>query len=534
MRGKIKNFTFYIAILTFTFYILHFNSYALDEIGEELKLYLGEVKVISVSSPQRIAIGNPNIADVVNVTKNEITLSPKSAGSTTLLIWDNFGEQSYTLKVFSEDISEIKIRVDNLLTKLNLTEVYTQAAEDEGKIMLLGNVKTAKERETIAVALGPLKDKTLDLIQVKEEEAGVEIDVEVLELNKDATKTLGFTMPGSITAGEPATRFSKTIRGAPDAIFHVFDWPRSGEFTATLDFLVQEGKARVLSRPRLTCQSGKEAELLVGGEKPIFTTTVAATTGAQGTAIEYKEFGIKLKIKPTITEEERIKLGLNVEVSEVGTAETIGATTAPTAKAYPLTKRTASTELYLNDGQIMAIGGLIKQKSEEDIRKTPGLGDIPLLGLLFRKKTSKVGGGTGERGDVELLITLTPKIMREKKEVKKVQKEIVPEVAPITIPKNLPESIAGYSQLIQKRILDNLTYPTSAKQAGFQGKVKLSLHLSYTGKLLEAVVKDSSGYELLDNHTVSIARRIPSYPPFPSSIEQDDLWIDIPIHYKLD
>jgi len=533
---------FLFIILPFAFCLLPFNGYALDEAGEELKLFVGEPQILSVNNPSRIVIGNPDIADVSDVTKDEMTINPKTAGTTSLVFWDNFGEQSYQIKVIAENMNEVKRRVDNLLGKLNLPEVYTQIAEEESKVLILGRVKTPQDRERISTALGALKDKIIDLVVLKEEEAVVNIDVQVLELNKDATNTLGLTWPGAINLAE---RGSPGLSGAKwSTLFKVLDLERgtvssgtytSDPFTFKLDALIQEGKARVLSRPRLSCQSGKEAELMVGGEKPIFTTTVAATTGTSGTEVEYKEFGIKLKIKPTVAEEKKIKLALNVEVSEVGTAEFIGLTTQRTAQAYPLTKRNASTELFLNDGQTMAIGGLMKQKTEEDIRKTPWLGDIPILGLLFRKKTTTIGGGTGARGDVELFITLTPTIVSEEKKATEDKKEITPKTTPAasSISKNLPESIAGYASIIQKRILENLTYPALAKEAGFKGTVKLSLHLSYQGELLEAKVKESSGYKILDDQSISSAKKIISYPPFPSSIEQKELWVDIPIVYQL-
>jgi len=92
----------------------------------------------------------------------------------------------------------------------------------------------------------------------------------------------------------------------------------------------------------------------------------------------------------------------------------------------------------------------------------------------------------------------------------------------------------AYSRIIQKRILDNLDYPAVAKEAGYQGGVKLSLHFSYAGELLNVNIKESSGYKILDDNAVYAARSIPSYPPFPSSIEQQELWIDIPIIYSLD
>lgn len=511
------------------------TGYIYADPGEELRLYIGQPKILTVSHPSRIVIGNPEIVDVINVSKSEMTISPKAVGTTTLVYWDNLGEQSYQVKVFAEDMQVIKRRIDIILKELRLPGVYTQAVDEEAKVLLLGEVNTAGDRERVVSALGTLKEKIVDLVVVKEVESVVEIDVQVLELDKDATYTLGFTWPGSITLTDSSVPTTTAVTGLK-RVFHVSDFTRSA-FNITLDALVQEGKARVLSRPRLACQSGKEAELLVGGEKPILTTAVAATTGAQATEVDYKEYGIKLKIKPTVTEEEKIKLGLNVEVSEVGTAETIGGTTAPTAKAYPLTKRTTSTELYLDNGQTMAISGLIKEKTEEDIRKTPWLGDIPILGWAFRKKTTQLGGGTGARGNTELFITLTPTIVSGKKEARPEKKiKIEPSILspPAKKTPTSPQSLQDYAKVIQRRILNNLDYPVSAKESGFQGRVELSLHLSYSGELLDVLVKSSSGYKILDNNAVSVAKRFVHYPPFPSSIDKKELWIDIPIEYRLD
>lgn len=504
---------------------------------EVARLIVGETRVFPTRRPSRVAIGNPQIADIVNVTDAEIIVSAKSPGSTTLFYWDVFGEQSFKIMVFTEDLPELKTRIDSLLKTLDLPEVYTKLAEEENKIILLGRVKNPQDRERITVALGPLKDKTVDLIILKEDETVIEIDVQLLELDKDATDTLGLTNPLSTTSGITLTEVgSPGIAAAGtrwSTLFKVSNL-RHDAFAWTLFALVQQGKARVLSRPRLACQSGKEAKLLVGGEVPIFTATVSSTGVTTGT-VEYKEYGIILNIRPQVVEAQeaqRIHINLGVEVSELGTVET-----TTYARAYPLKKRNAATELLLDNGQTLAIGGLIKQKSEEDIIKTPWLGDVPILGMFFRKKVSKVGGGTGERGNVELFITLTPTIVSKDKGAA-LSKEVKITSLATTSKKQEPteptDPVSRYSRLVQKRILENLVYPVVAKEAGLQGAVKLSLHLSYQGELLDASVKDSSGYKILDESALSMAKSIGAYPPFPSSIDQNDLWIDIPIVYKLD
>jgi pilus assembly protein CpaC len=526
----------------------------------ELRLYTGETKVLQVNNPTRIVIGNPAIIDVANVSKNDVMVNPKSPGKTTLVIWDNFGEKSYLVQVAREDLRDIKERIDSLLETLKIEGVYTQAVDEEGKVLLLGSVKTPQVRERIFVALATLKDRVVDLIEIKEEEAVVEIDVQILELNKDATNTLGLTWPGAINLIEKGSPGISDAGTKWSTLFKVLNLQRgtsagADPFTFKLDMLVQEGKARVLSRPRLACQSGKEAELLVGGEKPVLTTEVVQNAGT-GTNVEYKEYGIKLNIKPVVNADNRIKLALKVEVSDVGTAETLGTATQTTAKAYPLIKRNASTELFLDDGQTLAIGGLIKQKSEEEIRKVPWLGDVPILGTFFRKKTAKTGGGYGEKGDTELFITLTPRIVTTiDKEIKLTEQEsiqITPDKSPLAkantgvsveqnnlipnkpVPEKVADPILEYAGIVQKNILKNLTYPANARSANMKGALKLGLHIDYNGTLLDAIVKESSGYKVLDNQALSVAKGIGSFPPFPTSIDKDDLWIEIPIVYHPD
>lgn len=519
-----------------------------QEGSELIKMYLGEVRSISVTSPSRVAVGNPAIADVTSVSKSEVVLTSKGAGTTNLIIWDIYGEQDFQIKVLPEDIKEIKDRVDKLLEQLDLPEIYTNAQEEEDKVIILGRVKTPQERERISVILGPLKDKTVDMIRVEEEETTVDIDVQVLELNEDGTKNLGVQWPGSVAVATDAKADGETwvldpatagARADFRNFFKILQWSRTN-FYWKVNLLVQEGKARVLSHPKLACQSGKEAELLVGGEKPIMTSTVSGISGGTGTEVEYKEYGIKLKIKPVVTNDYRIKVALKIEISEFSdTAITLGDPNAPTAKAYPLTKRNASTELFLDDGQTLAIGGLIRQKTEEDLRKFPWLADLPVLGLFFRNRETKTGGGQGTRGNSELFITLTPTIVgrsqqKEEKKTASSKKQGKPAVQDYSLDKNLSVDVANYAKIVQQRILSNLAYPQEARSAGFQGTVKLKLMLSYQGKLLNAAVQESSGYRTLDDNAVSTAYNVSAYPPLPPSVKSEQLQIDVPIVYRLD
>jgi len=504
------------------------------DFAEVVRMVIGETKVIPTRSPTRVVIGKPEIADISDVTEGEIMIAGKSPGTTSLIFWDAFGEQSVQVKVFAEDIYAIEERINNLLVPLGYNKVYTKANEDEGRVLLLGTIKKATDRDRIYTAMGTLKDSITDLITVREEEAVVEIDVQVLELNKGATDTLGFTWPGSIEYKLTDVSKPITIPSNFGEVFTLNKWTRAAiNLNWKLDLLIQEGKARVLSRPRMACQSGKEARLLVGGEVPVLSSTVTGggvpgTTATPGT-VEYKEYGIILNIKPTIDDNKRVNINLGVEVSELG--ETVS---TAYALAYTFTKRNASTELWMDDGETLAIGGLIKQRSQEDLRKFPWLADLPVLGVFFRKRTTTSGGGYDKLTDSELFITLTPRIVTETKDAPPKSAEIKKVQPPaIIVDESTLDPVTRYASVIQKRILDNLNYPVAAKEAGFQGTVRLYLHLSYQGQLLEAVVKDSSGHKVLDDNAVKIAQSMPSYPPFPSTIESKDLWIEIPVTYRL-
>jgi len=505
----------------------------LSESGEELKLYIGKAQVIPVSNPTRIAIGNPDVADVVMVSKREITIAPKSVGTTTLVFWDNFGEQSFLIKVFTEDTSEIKRRIDNVLKKLDFAGVKTQAEDEEGKVFLLGEVKTAADKEKMKLAMGTLAEKTVDLINVKEDQTIIEIDVQVLELASGYSSTVGFTWPDSINLTEVG---SKVISpgDAWKGLFRMFHVTRDA-FTLQIDTLIQEGKARILSRPRLSCLSGKEAKLLVGGEVPVLSSTMSyggsSGTGPAATPgnVEYKEYGIKLNIKPQATDDGRIHLNVDIEVSEVDTA---GLITTDYAAAYPFFKRNATTELYLDDGATFALGGLIKKKTDEEIRKFPWLADVPILGSFFRSRSITKGDGFDTKGDSELFITITPHIVNPNvppKDTKELSAKFVPPPKEV----DSADPVIKYSKIVQKAVLEKLAYPLSARKAGFQGTTLLGLRISYQGELLEAKVKSSSGYKILDDNALNTASGISTYPPFPSAIDEKELWLEIPVVYQL-
>jgi len=506
--------------------------------GDEdtVKMIVGETYTLPVDIPTHVAIAEPNKVDVVSIAEKRIVLIGKGKGRTNFSYSDSTGDHMIKISVIPEDITYVAMRIKETLKAINLLDVEVRPVEDQGKVMLLGTVRNTQEKERLKTGLGELFAKTIDMIQI-EEASLVEVAIEVFEIDKGATNEMGFTVPRSITVADTApaasTHWADFFKIGPLQRVDPTSSGTAGTLSWQLDLLANEGKAQILARPRVVCQSGKEADFMVGGEVPIFNTSVTSL-GGSSTSVEYKSYGIKLNISPMIISDKRIQLGLKFDISELGESDTIGAADAPTAKAYPLITRTVSTQLHLEDGETLAIGGLIKKKSSEDLAKFPWLGDVPILGAFFRHKTTTTGAGSAGKDDTELFITLTPKIIytpkaekQADKEVKTKEKEFIDAYSHTDIPKELQDYILG----IQKKIMDNVAYPASLAGTGWQGEVVLKLIVEKAGSLKETQILKSSGYKIFDEEALKLVQNI-NYPPFNFESSLEEIKIEVPINYR--
>lgn len=484
---------------------------------ENITLYVGQPKTLPVSNPKRIAVARPEVADIESVSTREVMLQPKSPGSTTLFIWDDYGELSYRLKVFSEELSYTKEHVDSLVKELNLPKIVTKINEAEGKILVVGEVDDIAQKERLLSALGSLKDKILDLITIREDRALVQIDAQILEITHDDLKNLGLAYQTAVTLTDDA---GKKLNKLGD-MFATSMWTRS-KLDITINMLVKDSKARILSQPKVVCLSGKEAEFLVGGQVPVVTTTVSSTGTA--TSVQYKNYGINLKIKPIVKEDSNIFTSIETEVSEIdkGNAITAGGISIPA-----FLTRNATTELYLKDGQSVIIAGLIKNKDSTVLQKFPFLADVPILGLLWRSKDFQLN-------QTDLVILLTPTILpTETKTIPK--KSSGQEKQNIEISEKIYNSDWGreiYIEDLKKRIISSLDYPDIARRRGYRGELKVRLHILANGKLKDAVVISSSKNQLLDTLVINKIRELSPFPSFPSSIDSNEIVVDVPIVYS--
>src|SRR5471032_25392 len=234
----------------------------------------------------------------------------------------------------------------------------------------------------------------------------VQTDIRFVEVNRTKLKEAGtaiFGQGGNYLFGSPGTVATNTVPGAvsggqsPDSTNFNIGFG-GGRFKALINALEGSGFAYTLARPSLVALSGQSASFLAGGEIPI----PVPSAGSDTVTIEYKEFGIRLTLTPTIIGKNRIALKVAPEVSELDYSNAI---TIAGAQVPALTIRRTDTSVSLADGESFVISGLINTTNTSQVNKFPGLGDIPILGAFFRSSTIN-------RTERELLMIVTPHLVK--------------------------------------------------------------------------------------------------------------------------
>lgn len=499
-----------------------FDDYA--GASKKMDIVVGETKVIPVSNPTRLAIGNPVVADVASASGSEILISAKAAGETNLQIWDDFGQREILVRVFEQDLGKLKKRLEDLFNTAGIRGITFQVGDQERKIFVLGDLPTRKKEVTTQL-LGNFTDKIINLLTFSEDNPLVEIDVQILEISKTAEDKLGIDWSNSWSFNETSPSGTHTLftRQLPDLIKGVgqsrFD---RTTLTATLNLLENDNLARTLARPKLVALSGKEAKFLVGGQIPILSD-ISVSSGTTTTSVIYVDYGIKLNIRPEVKETGDILCQLEAEIKTIDktTSLTIQTGSAVSTSTPGFKVRNASTELYMKNNQTIFLAGLIDNEQSNNLKQVPAIGDLPIIGILFRSKDFQIG-------DTELVISITPTIVnygdmrRDIQEAASTKKATADE-----------EPADTYMRMVQDIILKNVTYPLEAQRANLSGTVVLSLHLLSNGQLIGAVVSQSSGHKLLDNAAIYTVKKLEPYPVFPKGLILKEIWVEVPVTYQL-
>jgi len=349
-----------------------------------------------------ISIGNPEIADVVPLTTSSIYVFGKQFGTTSLTVT---GEQGQVMAVVdlvvSFNISELKQQLHELVPGQRFE---VRPAHDG--LVLSGQVASAAALDrALAIANRYAPDRVTNLIEVTGSQQ-VMLAVRFAEVERSVVKQLGFTNTFEINGNDVQ---SALITGdgptSNPASFAIVDLAATiGDLSLdfVLDTLEDKGVIKTLAEPNLIALSGDSAEFLAGGEFPIPVGRDEGDDGDIDITIAFKEFGVSLSFTPTVLASDFINLELFTEVSEIdpNTSILVDDLVIPGLKV-----RRAETTVELGDGQSFAIAGLLQEDFEDAVRQFPVLGDVPVLGTLFRSTAWR-------SGQTELVVIVTPHLVR--------------------------------------------------------------------------------------------------------------------------
>lgn len=512
--------------------------------SEEAGLILGDVFTQPVKELQRVSITDPEIADITDATLEQVSVIGKKVGQTTLFIWDSQGKQTINIRVFEQDLPTIKMRLRTLLESSGIPQignVFLQENEQEGKVVLSGSLPES-QLTTLNSVVAPFAKDIINLVQKGVNEDLVQIDAQVTELNTTLAKEIGVNWSNDQDGTTSVLIQEREVQNQD--FFKIGSFMRTSAILAKVNALIQEGKARILSKPRLVVVNGTEARLLVGGEVPIKTASTINDSGVS-TSYEYKEYGVTLTITPTIRNG-KVDILMNVEIRDLDKANSMEGNVA-------FLTRTAQTRLLLDDRQTIVLAGMIRKSVSENTSRVAGLSKIPVLGFLFQNK--QVSPASEDR---EVVIVLTPTVIPANA-APLAQMTIAPGMAGSAVPAGLlfeggrnnkslpvitknaatvstrvPEGIEDYASAVQNKISEAIAYPLEAREQGWQGTVKLGLVIRRDGSLRDAFVQESSGYEVFDQDAVNTAHLVAPFPPFSENLLQDRISVNLPIVYSTD
>ena len=381
-----------------------------------LSVSVNESRYVQEAGLNRVAVGNPEIADVQLLSAREFLLVGKKSGSTSLLVWGANGRQEYLVTVTGENAGLAAM----IEKAINLPGVTVQMVGD--KILLRGTVMNQYEKDlALKVAglytgtapatstsgsnsPGKAMDKTggnvIDLLQMARP-SQIRLEAQVIEIASSNKRELGIQY-GTVTSGDSDTKID--VEGAIYAgeNWQTRDWGgwlvrHSSTINAALRALITQGKARVLSRPSVSTLSGEKAKILIGGSIPIPTNDDGSVT------IQWKEYGVKLDIEPVVDQMDKITSKVHAEVSSLDYSHGV----IQNGFSIPaLSTREAEAVIHVPNGMTMVIGGLLNSEDTKTVSKIPLLSSIPILGEFF-KHTSR------SRDKRELIILITPHIVGE-------------------------------------------------------------------------------------------------------------------------
>jgi pilus assembly protein CpaC len=429
---------------------------ALGQEGGNVSLGVGAQKVLTIQNIQRVATGNPAVLEVKSLGNSQLLLSGAGEGKTTLLVWKTTGQRAtFNVSVRKQDPSEVISEIKKLLGDIEGVNVrpigdgiyidgqaYTQTDFDRieqvvqlypnvknmvhiapnakklvaqnlnaafqkaglknvqanvvaSTIFLEGSVESQQDMQKAELITKAIGEKVENLLVVGIKRM-ILSEVQFVEIRRQSTDRMGIKYPTDISGtATAAVEISKDLFPANIASIGLTQ-QNSGSSKFNVGFQMNDGYGRLLAQPKLVCASGEKAEFLAGGEVPIPLIT------NNQFAVEYKPYGVILKIRPTADRNGNIQTEIEAEVSEVDI--TVGVATQGGATIPGFLTRKVKTNVTVRHGETIVLSGVFAHDEQKQVSKIPGLGHIPIIGELFKNRAF-------DSNKRELVIFVTPRIV---------------------------------------------------------------------------------------------------------------------------
>ena len=382
-----------------------------SDIGDPLHLVIGHSMFVNTESRlKRVYVSNPDVLDSYTSSPNQIVITARAPGISSLILWDEDGKSQSYLVNSDVDVSDLRTALHEAFP------TDTIRVESHGdQVGLAGTVASQKTDDAAVKLAGLFAKNVADSLQVAPPHTPqVRLKVRVVEIDRSRAFQLGFDFfsagknTASSTTGQfPAITVGQTSSGTTgggllelSSLLNLFYYNADHNVGAAIQALLNKQIMQILAEPTLTAISGQKASFLAGGEFP-YPVVQGGTGGFTSVTIQFRPYGVKVDFTPTVMPDGTIQLKVAPEVSALDYSNevVISGYTIPA-----ISTRRAETVVQLKDGQSFAISGLLDNRTTDELQKIPGIGDIPILGKLFQTRV------TSHSND-ELAVIVTPTVV---------------------------------------------------------------------------------------------------------------------------
>jgi pilus assembly protein CpaC len=379
-----------------------------------VNVLVGQSRVINFDRPVgRFSVSNPEIAEAVLVTPDQVLVNGKAFGQVNFIAWEQTGGQFLVFDVYVRaNLSLIDSQIRALFPKDDI-----RLSQANGSVVISGSVSNATTAAQVQSVIEAANFKAVNMLTSPVANASqIQLEVRVAEVNRNKLRDYGtsfLSQPQGGTTGyvnsgggptsvgdATITQTAAALSGLIQPALNLFVFNRQISTAAMLRVLRQEGAFRELAEPNLIAMNGQQASFLAGGEFPVPVLQMNGTSN--GITIVWKEYGIRLNFKPTIIDEDHIRLELEPEVSTIDFSNGVrfNGFVVPALRT-----RRAKTGVELRDGQSFALAGLLDNSESKTLSRIPIVSDIPVIGALFKSKSF-------EKKETELMFFVTAHMVK--------------------------------------------------------------------------------------------------------------------------